>query len=104
LALRDAGCTALYVDGSFVTTKERPGDYDACWDTQSVDLRALQQRELAFFQFDNKRLAQKIKFLGEFFPTDGVEKSTRTLFLEFFQVDKLTARKKGIVLLDLSDL
>ena len=28
--LRDAGCKTVYVDGSFVTDKERPGDFDAC--------------------------------------------------------------------------
>ena len=27
-----AGCRAVYVDGSFVTTKPEPGDFDACWD------------------------------------------------------------------------
>jgi hypothetical protein len=28
VALRDAGCCAAYVDGSFVTAKEEPGDFD----------------------------------------------------------------------------
>ena len=35
-ALRQAGCAAVYVDGSFVTTKVNPADYDACWDPRGV--------------------------------------------------------------------
>jgi uncharacterized protein DUF6932 len=29
-SLRAAGCRAVYVDGSFVTAKKIPGDFDAC--------------------------------------------------------------------------
>lgn len=29
-SLRTAGCTRVYLDGSFVTQKEVPGDFDAC--------------------------------------------------------------------------
>ena len=35
--LSSAGCRLVYLDGSFVTRKERPGDIDACWDVQYVD-------------------------------------------------------------------
>ena len=35
--LRKAGCRLVYLDGSFVTTKDHPGDFDACWDIQNVD-------------------------------------------------------------------
>ncbi len=31
-SLRRAGCRTAYIDGSFVTAKEEPGDFDACWD------------------------------------------------------------------------
>ena len=31
-ALKAAGCRRVYVDGSFVTSKEGPGDFDGCWD------------------------------------------------------------------------
>ena len=30
--LRKAGCRLVYLDGSFVTRKQRPGDFDACWE------------------------------------------------------------------------
>lgn len=28
--LRAAGCRRVYVDGSFVSSEEAPGDFDAC--------------------------------------------------------------------------
>lgn len=36
-SLRDAGCTTAYLDGSLVTAKELPGDFDVCWDAAGVD-------------------------------------------------------------------
>jgi len=42
LALEQAGVLRVYVGGSFVTTKEAPGDIDACWDLDPlVDVSAL---------------------------------------------------------------
>lgn len=32
-----AGCRRIWVNGSFVTAKDEPGDFDACWDTDGVD-------------------------------------------------------------------
>jgi hypothetical protein len=31
-ALAAAGCSRLWLNGSFVTAKEEPADFDACWD------------------------------------------------------------------------
>ncbi|MGZ4693313.1 MAG: DUF6932 family protein [Acidimicrobiales bacterium] len=33
-----AGCRQVWLNGSFVTAKDEPGDFDACWDTDDVDL------------------------------------------------------------------
>lgn len=35
--LRAAGCKCAYIDGSFITTKEHPDDFDACWELYGVD-------------------------------------------------------------------
>ena len=40
-ALRAAGCRKVFIDGSFVTAKESPGDFDGCWDIEEVDPDAL---------------------------------------------------------------
>jgi len=35
-ALRRAGCRRVYIDGSFITAKEEPGDFDACWESRGA--------------------------------------------------------------------
>ena len=99
--LRDAGCKRLYVDGSFVTTKVVPNDYDVAWEPAGVDLQRLKLIEPVFFDFRNFRAAQKAKYFGEFFPSSAAADPVGNTFLEFFQIDKNTGSAKGIVALDL---
>lgn len=96
IALRDAGCGVAYVNGSFVTEKEFPGDYDVCWDANGMDFAKL---DPVFWDFNNLRAAQKAKYFGEFFPADTRAESAPPfrIFLDFFQSDKLTGNKKGIL-------
>src|SRR5262249_50276325 len=64
-ALQFAGCRKVYIDGSFVSAKEAPTDYDGCWDMEGVDPLRL---DPILLQFDHRRAAQKTKYLGELFP------------------------------------
>lgn len=96
--LRKAGCGTLFLDGSYVTGKPRPGDYDACWDPSGVDPALLNP---VFLKFDNKREAQKRAFLGEFFPL-GFEAEPGMKFIDFFQKDRYSGEVKGIITIDLS--
>lgn len=99
LGLRDAGCRVVYVDGSFVTAKERPNDFDICWDITGVDPDLLDP-----LLRNNSRFAQKVKYLGEFFPAQTTEGVSGKTFLEFFQIDKASATPKGIVALNLWEI
>ena len=98
MALRMAGCGKLYLDGSYVTAKAVPGDYDGCWDPTGMDRAKL---DPVFLDFSNKRQAMKNKFGGEFFPSNAPNTPTRTL-LDFFQVEKFTGQAKGILLIVLT--
>jgi hypothetical protein len=100
-ALKRAGCLRVYVDGSFVTEKELPNDYDACWDTQGVAAPLL---DLVFLIFDAGRQAQKTKYHGEFFPAHLTEGGSGRRFLDFFQTDRSTGDRKGIVVINLGGL
>ena len=100
-ALRAAGCTAAYINGSFVTAKDVPADYDACWEEAGVDPGLL---DPILLTFDYGRAAQKAKYLGEFFPARLIEAGSGSIFLDFFQVNKDTGNQKGIVALDLRRL
>lgn len=96
--LSASGCRTVYIDGSFVTAKELPDDYDGCWDVTGVDPELLDPVLLIFAA---GRAAQKSKFLGELFPAQATEQGAATTFLEFFQQDKDTGRSKGIVAIDI---
>ena len=96
--LKRAGCRSVYVDGSFVTAKSNPADFDACWAIEGVDADKL---DPVFLDFSNSRLSQKARFQGELFPAELPEGLTGRTFLQFFQTDKETGAPKGILALDL---
>ena len=98
--LKLGGCVRAYVDGSFVTAKEEPGDFDACWDAEGVDFDLIDERLLTF---DRGRATQKAAFLGELFIADARADPQGTLFRDFFQTDR-DGRRKGIVVIHLKDL
>ncbi len=100
-ALRVAHCDTVYIDGSFVTSKDFPHDFDACWSFQEVVPELL---DPVLLDFDNWRAAQKAKFYGELFPAEATADLSGRRFLEFFQVDKETEEPKGIIALDLRRL
>jgi hypothetical protein len=94
--LAKAGCTTIYLDGSYVTGKPIPGDYDVAWEPAGV-IKAL--LDPVFFDFKKKRAAQKAKYRGEYWPVD---RSASYTFLDFFQNDEATGEKKGILSIKLS--
>jgi hypothetical protein len=101
VSLRDAGCRTAYVDGSFVTAKEEPGDFDACWDASGVNAGLI---DPVLLEFGEGRRAQKQRFGGELFPSIAPAEPGGTRFLEFFQRDRETGAPKGIIEIDLEAL
>ena len=99
--LKGAGCRTVYVNGSFVTDKVLPNDYDACWEEDDVDPEAL---DPVLLTFDPGRATQKAKYLGELFPASVIASSDGLSFLQFFQTDKNTGKPKGIVAIDLEGM
>jgi hypothetical protein len=99
--LRNAGCQIVYINGSFVTNKKNPGDFDACWDIAGVDPDVL---DPVFFDFSNSRAAQKEQFGGELFPAQLPEGVSGVTFLDFFQIDRDTGTRKGIVAIRLKGI
>jgi hypothetical protein len=98
-ALKAAGCSRAYIDGSFVTTKEDPDDFDGCWEVNNVDPSKL---DPVLLDFRSGRLAQKIKYHGEMFPVSALEDlSDARTFLQFFQTNKISGDAKGIVAINI---
>jgi hypothetical protein len=95
-SLEAAGCRTLYLDGSFVSAKPHPGDFDGCWEVAGVDPARL---DPVLLDFNGAREAQKTKYCGELFLT-GVPGAFD--FLSFFQVEKFSGKPKGILRVELS--
>jgi hypothetical protein len=103
-ALRAAGCHRAYVDGSLVTRKVVPNDIDACWEMAGVDFDRLDEIEPVLLDWRNRRAAQKATFGCELFVADTAADPWGTPYLEFFQHDRETGARKGIVALNLEEL
>lgn len=100
-SLKSAGCRIVYLDGSFVTAKEMPGDFDACWEIAGVDAGRLDRELLGF---SDGRAAQKARYGGELFPAETAAEPAGTTFLHYFQRDRDTGQPKGIIAIDLGPL
>ncbi len=100
-SLRGAGCRRAYVNGSFVTSKDLPGDFDGCWEPQGVDPTRL---DPSLLDFKSGRVTQKAQYGGELFVAGDRAGPAGTTFLDFFQRDKATGDPKGIVAIDLGGL
>ena len=94
-----AGCPTVYLDGSYASGKPKPGDFDVCWDPTGVDVSLL---DPLFLKFGNGREAQKREFKGEFFPSSMTCTDVGQAFVDFFQQDRFTGKKKGIISIPLA--
>lgn len=97
IVLGTALCQRVYLDGSFVTDKETPGDFDLAFDLEGMDLDKL---PLDLQRFDpDSRQRQKALYGGEALPNVTCT-DTGELFVDFFQNDKVHGGRKGIVAID----
>lgn len=98
-SLAEAGCRSVILDGSFVSTKEFPEDYDGAWDPRDVDPDLL---DPVLLRFSRRRAAMKSKFLGELFPATFLAAPGVT-YREFFMKDR-NGTPKGVVKINLGSL
>jgi hypothetical protein len=97
--LAGAGCRSVLLDGSFVSQKDLPEDYDGAWDPMGVDPALL---DPVLLDFSNGRAAMKSKYFGELFPaTDPA--APGILYRDFFMKDR-DGVPKGVVHIDLGSL
>jgi hypothetical protein len=103
LNLKSAGCAAAYLDGSFVTNKASPSDYDMCWSMRDASGAYIDASKLdpVLLNFRNNRDLMKAKYGGDIFPAEWTEGQSGKRFIDFFQVDKSTGQPKGIISIDL---
>ncbi len=97
--LKAADCRRAFLDGSFVTDKEVPNDYDLCWDMDGVSLAKL---DPVFHDVLPPRAAQQAKYRGDLLP-NVTEANSGQPFVDFFQQNKVTGNAKGIVAINLEE-
>jgi hypothetical protein len=110
--LKEVGCQELYIDGSFVSRRNRPGDFDACWLRDGVDLSRLNQIAPILKHAPGvfKGVDCKQKYGGDIFqlsrlvPDPQNPNGRDITYLEFFQMDKESDQQKGIILLKLDTI
>ncbi|MXP54227.1 hypothetical protein FD737_14230 [Pantoea sp. Seng] len=97
--LRFAGCKLIYIDGSFVTNKELPGDYDMAWSIVGVDPSKLDPCLLLNNGKKDRDLIEK-RYRGDVFPAEFPEGASGKIFRDFFQEDR-DGNPKGIVAINI---
>jgi len=100
-SLRAGGAIWVWLDGSFVTAKPDPEDFDGVWDPSMVDLDKVDPLLIDPDDMQNGRLKQKAKYGGELLA--GIEGGSGLPFQQFFQQGP-DGEVKGIVRLDLRTL
>jgi hypothetical protein len=91
------GVVRVYLDGSFVTDKDRPNDVDGCYDL-AEDVSAEDLRRLApiFPPNPSNRAEAKRRFGVDLFPAAATELGSGQPFLRFFQTDR-DGRERGLL-------
>ncbi len=99
LNLKAAGCREVLLDGSFVSSKELPNDYDGAWEPAGVDPTLI---DATLLTFNDGRRAMKAKYQGELFPASATA-AAGVLYRDFFQSDR-NGTAKGVLLIDLGSV
>lgn len=97
--LAGAGCRLVLLDGSFVSLKTLPNDYDAAWETAGVDPGLL---DPVLLDFSRGRAAMKAKYGGELFPASA-KAAAGIVYRDFFQRDR-NGVPKGVLQINLGSL
>ena len=96
--LGEAGCVRVWINGSFVTAKDEPDDFDCVWSPLGVDRAVIEELGPELLDLSNHRAVQKARFGGEFLP-NVIEADSGEQFADFFQSDR-DGTPKGIVVID----
>jgi hypothetical protein len=95
--LKKIGCKTIFLDGSYITKKELPKDFDLCWD--DTDLSIVTAAKICPELFDCGWRMQKMKnrYRGDVAPANSIADFNKGInFLGYFTEDK-QGRDKGII-------
>lgn len=88
--LAGTGCQSILLDGSFVSRKAYPADYDGAWDMQGGDINLV---DAAYFEFKRSRAMMKFRYFSELFPGHMMAAPGIT-YRDFFKQDRYGNQKE----------
>jgi hypothetical protein len=99
--MASCGVVRVYLDGSFVTDKDRPNDIDGCYDlAEDVSAEDLGRLAPSFPPNLSNRTEAKRGFGVAFFPAAATELGSDQPFLRFFQTAR-DLRGRGVLSVEL---
>lgn len=99
--MSSCGVSRVYLDGSFVTDKDRPKDIDGCYDlAEDVAAEDLGRLSPIFPPNPSNRAEAKRRFGVDFFPAATMELGSGQPFVRFFQTDR-EGRERGVLSVEL---
>jgi len=92
--LKEANCECIFINGSFISDKLEPNDWDACFkDTYRMNDYLYNKYPELFDQYKCKE-----KYFGDLFQANAItDISTEIRFLDFFQRIKPSRRTKKTI-------
>ena len=95
--MTSCGVVRVYLDGSFVTDKDRPNDIDGCYDlADDVTAEELESLAPIFPPSPSNRAEAKRRFGVDLFPAAATELGSGQPFLRFFQTDR-EGHERGVL-------
>ena len=91
--LTTAGCRSVLIDGSFISSKTLPNDWDAAFDPVGMIAARV---DPILLRHDDGRRAMRAKYLGDMFPWTESAATYGPLYRQFFQKDR-DGNPKGII-------
>jgi hypothetical protein len=101
--MASCGVVRVYLDGSFVTGKDRPNDIDGCYDlAEDVTAEDLGRLAPIFPPNPEGRAEAKRRFGVDLFPSAATELGSGQPFLRFFQTDR-EGCERGVLSVELRE-
>ena len=99
--LRTVGCEAIYMDGSFITKKIEPKDYDLCWEDEGINLVDVAKMCRPLIDLGWKKSKMLERYRGDVGPANNIADMDKGItFLGYFTEDK-QGRDKGIIRIEI---
>jgi hypothetical protein len=99
--MASCGVARVYLDGSFVTDKDRPNDIDGCYDlAEDVTAEDLGRLAPIFPPNPSNRAEARRRFGVDLFSAAATELGSGQPFLRFFQTDR-EGRERGVLSVEL---